>query len=84
MIMKKMGKKGRLWIKTRKQWLKENPPNFEGYYVCYLCGVWVPKKEITLDHVLPRTRGLNLLTDFDNLRPCCGACNSRKGSKVYD
>lgn len=77
-----MGKHKKLWLQTRRQWFKENPPNFEGFYICYLCGIWMEDRETTLDHVIPRSRAPHLRYDFDNIRPCCWKCNSEKGSKV--
>ena len=32
-----------------------------------------------LDHVIPVTKGGQ--NSFENLVPCCGSCNSRKGTK---
>jgi len=64
--------------------LKDNPPNHQGYYECYICLKWVDYTEVTLDHVIPRSRAPHLRYDLDNLRPCCGTCNSNKGSKTLD
>lgn len=41
---------------------------------CQYCG---SKKDLTLDHVLPRSRGGK--TSWDNLTTACKSCNSRKG-----
>lgn len=75
--------RGFAWIRAKKRWFKENEPNFQGYYECYLCHKWVPKEEITIDHVIPRSRRPDLVTDQSNLRACCWTCNGEKGSKVY-
>lgn len=77
----KPGKVSKEWLKTRRAWLKANPPNFEGYYECYLCHKWVPAEDITLDHVISRTRAPGRRQDISNLEPCCSKCNSDKGSK---
>jgi 5-methylcytosine-specific restriction endonuclease McrA len=77
------GMSNRIWERTRQKWFKENPPNFEGYYVCYLCEKWVSVKEITLDHVIPRSRRPDLKYEMSNLQPACWDCNYIKGSKVY-
>lgn len=69
------------WLKTRSKWLRENPPNHQGYYECYICGKWVDYSEITLDHIIPRSNRPDLVHDFSNLAPCCYKCNSAKGSK---
>lgn len=79
-----MGKEHDEWIKTRKAYLDAHPPNFEGYYVCYLCGIWVLEKEITVDHIIPRSRAPHLRHVWSNLALCCGSCNNAKGSKVVN
>lgn len=45
---------------------------------CYICGVEVAFMEMYLDHVLPLARGGS--NRKDNLRVCCGRCNSAKGA----
>jgi len=72
----------REWLNTRSRWLKENPPNHQGYYICYLCDKWVDSSEITLDHIIPRSIDRSLIHDFSNLKPCCYKCNAEKGSKI--
>ena len=76
-------KKSYEWLRFRKKWLSENQPNFQGYYECYLCSKWVLKADVTLDHIIPRSRRPDLKLEESNVRPCCYACNSEKGSKVY-
>jgi 5-methylcytosine-specific restriction endonuclease McrA len=49
-------------------------------YTCQFCGRVLPAVELTLDHVVPRSRGGN--TDWDNLVACCHACNNRKGDRL--
>lgn len=73
----------KLWKKCREDWVKLNPPNHEGYYVCYLCHKWVHETELTLDHIIPRSRAPHLRYVHENLAPCCWECNTEKGSKVY-
>ena len=36
--------------------------------------------ELTLDHVIPKSRGGN--SNWDNLVACCKRCNNRKGSRT--
>lgn len=79
----KKGKRALLWDRTRKKWLKENPPSFEGYYVCHICNRHVLSTEVTLDHVIPRSRKPSGLTDFSNIKPAHYTCNSIKGSKSH-
>ena len=38
-------------------------------YTCQFCGRILPAHELTLDHVIPRSRGGR--TDWDNLVACC-------------
>lgn len=47
---------------------------------CYYCLEMKPVKDITIDHVVPRSRGGGY--DRRNLRPACKQCNERKGSKT--
>jgi len=46
---------------------------------CQYCGVVLPSSELTLDHVIPRSRGG--LSTWENLVACCHACNRRKGNQ---
>jgi 5-methylcytosine-specific restriction endonuclease McrA len=47
---------------------------------CQYCGRRFPTSELTLDHVVPRSRGG--LSTWANLVCCCVACNARKGGRV--
>ena len=47
---------------------------------CQYCGRQLPPSELTLDHVMPRSRGGE--SSWDNLVACCRACNHRKGSRT--
>ena len=40
----------------------------------------LPSGELTLDHVIPRSRGGN--STWENLVACCHACNRRKGNRM--
>lgn len=44
--------------------------------VCYYCGRKVGFVNLTMDHVLPLSRGGR--STRDNLVPCCKECNNRK------
>lgn len=79
--MRTKGKYGKLWEKTRREWVKQNPSNHEGFYTCYICYRWVPSQEMELDHVLSRSRRPDLRYEADNLRPTCSVCNTQKGSR---
>lgn len=79
-----VGKETKKWIATRVIWFKENWPNDQGFYICYLCGKWLDQKETTLDHVIPRSHDPKLRYELSNLKPCCFTCNSLKGSQSLD
>jgi len=49
-------------------------------FECQYCGARPGVGELTLDHVLPRSRG-GLLT-WDNVVAACKPCNRRKGSRT--
>ncbi len=49
-------------------------------YSCQFCGRAFPAAELTLDHVIPRSRGGK--TDWDNLVACCQSCNNHKGDRL--
>lgn len=77
-----MGKQYDKWLKVRADFLDTYPPNHQGYYACYLCPKWIYKDEVTVDHVIPRSRAPHLRYVFSNLAICCGACNTAKGSSI--
>jgi 5-methylcytosine-specific restriction endonuclease McrA len=45
---------------------------------CQYCGKHM--RELTLDHVLPRSRGGQ--STWENLVACCHPCNNRKGNRT--
>ena len=47
---------------------------------CQYCGEVFAPSELTLDHVIPRSRGGN--STWENLVACCHACNRRKGNRL--
>jgi len=47
---------------------------------CQYCGQALPSSELTLDHVVPRSRGG--LTAWENLVACCHSCNRKKGNQL--
>ena len=49
-------------------------------YTCQFCYKVFPAAELTLDHIIPRSRGGH--SDWDNLVACCHSCNSRKGDRL--
>jgi len=46
---------------------------------CQYCGEVLPASELTLDHVVPRSRGGS--STWENLVACCHSCNRRKGNR---
>lgn len=48
-------------------------------YQCVYCG---SHKDLTIDHVLPRSRGGK--NTWTNLVSCCSKCNLKKGNKTPD
>ena len=51
-------------------------------YTCQYCHHTFPASELTLDHVMPRSRAGE--TTWENLVACCHLCNNRKGSRTPD
>jgi len=49
-------------------------------YTCQYCHRVMPSGELTLDHVIPRSRAGE--TAWENLVACCHPCNNRKGSRT--
>ncbi|SDF69346.1 MULTISPECIES: HNH endonuclease [Terriglobus] len=47
---------------------------------CQYCGCILTASELTLDHVLPRSRGGT--STWENLVACCHDCNRRKGNQL--
>ncbi len=49
-------------------------------YTCQYCGATPLRADLTLDHVLPRSRGGR--TEWENVVVACRLCNQRKGSRT--
>lgn len=49
-------------------------------YTCQYCSESFPVKELTLDHVMPVSRGGR--TEWENIVTACKKCNHSKGSKL--
>ncbi len=49
-------------------------------YVCQYCGKTLKSQEVTLDHILPKSRGG--VSSWENLAACCSRCNVKKGSRL--
>ena len=79
--IKRNGTEAKKWYLFRKKWLKDNPPDDNGYYICRICQRPVSQDEVTLDHIKPRSTHPHLRYDVNNVRPAHLFCNSEKGSK---
>ncbi len=51
-------------------------------YTCQYCGARFSRAQLTIDHVLPRSRGGEIR--WDNVAAACGPCNRRKGNRTPD
>jgi 5-methylcytosine-specific restriction endonuclease McrA len=49
-------------------------------YTCQYCHRVLPSADLTLDHVIPRSRAGE--SAWENLVACCHGCNNRKGSRT--
>lgn len=49
---------------------------------CQYCGRVFNPSDLTLDHVIPKSRGGS--SNWDNLVACCKKCNNKKGSHMPD
>ena len=47
---------------------------------CQYCSNILPRHKLTLDHVIPKSRGG--LKSWENLSTCCVPCNQKKGNKT--
>jgi len=51
-------------------------------YTCQYCSRKLAEKDLTFDHVVPRSRGGR--KTFTNIVTACRPCNARKGSRTCD
>jgi 5-methylcytosine-specific restriction endonuclease McrA len=49
-------------------------------FECQYCGEDMESRRLTMDHVIPRSKGGRTL--WNNLVAACNACNSQKGDKI--
>lgn len=66
------------WLKARRQWVKSNPPNHQGYWECGICGRWVHEDEMELDHIEKRGSHPEKVFEQENLRPTHPLCNQER------
>ena len=53
---------------------------FRDNFECQYCGMGGSVKDLTIDHVIPVSRGGQ--NTWENVVAACGPCNSRKGNKL--
>lgn len=51
-------------------------------FCCQYCGMVFPKEQLTIDHVIPRSKGGR--NNWQNLVAACLPCNNAKGDKTLD
>jgi 5-methylcytosine-specific restriction endonuclease McrA len=49
-------------------------------YTCQYCGAQPGRADLTIDHIVPRSRGG--ATTWENVAAACGPCNRRKGNRT--
>jgi 5-methylcytosine-specific restriction endonuclease McrA len=52
------------------------------HYTCQYCGRQPPRKDLTIDHIVPRSRGGR--TSWENVVTACQRCNGHKGNRTPD
>lgn len=63
----------------REMYFKENKP-IMGKYRCARCGKLFAKKDIDIDHIIPKSKGG--MDHPMNLQAMCKHCNRSKGAKT--
>ena len=48
-------------------------------FTCQYCSTQLPAKDLTFDHVVPRSKGGG--TSWENIVAACGSCNRKKANK---
>jgi 5-methylcytosine-specific restriction endonuclease McrA len=51
-------------------------------YTCQYCSIQPGRENLTIDHVIPRSRGGR--TEWENVVAACAPCNRRKGNRTPD
>lgn len=58
-------------LRKTRWWQQKTAPG-----TCYYCSAQVPHRELTMDHLVPLSRGGR--STKDNLVPSCKSCNNKK------
>lgn len=81
----KLPKVMRLFAKVgHNRFVKFNRLNvfYRDNFQCQYCGQHFRRKELTLDHVYPKSKGGK--TSWTNIVTACGTCNSKKADKSLE
>lgn len=78
--MKRLGKIGKQWLSDRQQWIKDNPPDHQGYWYCVIGNKALTIDSLTVDHDISRGRDQSKRREQRNLQPMCAYHNNAKGS----
>ena len=72
-------------IMLKEMYRRKRNPRFSKYnvylrdmFTCQYCFTKFPKSQLTVDHVLPISKGGK--TNWENIVAACNPCNSRKGN----
>ena len=72
-------------IMMKEMYRRKRNPRFSRYnvylrdlFTCQYCSTHNPQSNLTLDHVLPISKGGR--TEWTNIVTACGPCNSKKGN----
>ena len=75
-------------IMLKEMYRRRRQPRFSKHnlyirdlYTCQYCNTPYSKSNLTLDHVLPLSKGGK--TSWTNIVAACGPCNGRKGNKTH-
>jgi 5-methylcytosine-specific restriction endonuclease McrA len=68
--------------RQRRSSSKRNRILARDHFKCQYCGIKGGPFDLTIDHLLPRSRGG--ATSPENLVACCFPCNQRKGDRTPD
>jgi len=67
-------------IPFRKKLASKNNILIRDRFSCQYCGKPLKSQEVTLDHIVPKSRGGE--SNWENLAACCPSCNVQKGSRL--
>ncbi len=72
------------WIRPHKKYVRFNRQNIlaRDHWKCQYCGERKTTRELTFDHVLPKSRGGK--TTWENIVACCRPCNNKKSNRLPD